>query len=101
LQEEKEEEEMPPVPVMDPFAEDTKKVSRNMATSEQLWRARITQVSCRAARRELLTAQDWREVRDLDPGRMVKVQQGIDITGRSEDEVTTALFDSDWDVPKV
>jgi len=58
------------------------KVNKLQPTSEQLRLAILTQDS------------------HLDPQRKGKISQVIDITGKTEDEVATALFDSSWDVQR-
>merc|ERR1712127_225233 len=75
-------EDTPPVPA----AEDDQKEEKTklVPTSEQLRLAQITQ------------SQD----NSMDPQRKAKISQVIDITGKSEDEVATALFDCGWDATK-
>ena len=70
-----------------PAAEDDQKEEKTklVPTSEQLRLAQITQ------------SQD----NSMDPQRKAKISQVIDITGKSEDEVATALFDCGWDATKV
>jgi len=58
------------------------KMNKLQPTSEQLRLAQITQDST------------------LDPQRKGKISQVIDFTGKSEDEVATALFDCSWDVQR-
>jgi len=53
-------------------------------TSEQLRLAQITQS----------------DDNNKDPQRKAKIQQIMEITGKSEDDVATALFDCDWDETK-
>merc|ERR1712020_115076 len=75
----KQKEETPPVPVVE---EETKEEKAKLVpTSEQLRLAQITQ------------SQD----NTMDPQRKAKISQVMDITGKSEDEVATALFDCGWD----
>merc|ERR1712108_13219 len=66
----KQKEETPPAPVVEEEA-------KLVPTSEQLRLAQITQ------------SQD----NTMDPQRKAKISQVMDITGKSEDEVATALFD--------
>merc|ERR550539_1849898 len=78
----KQKEETPPVPVVE---EDTKEEKAKLVpTSEQLRLAQITQ------------SQD----NTMDPQRKAKISQVMDITGKSEDEVATALFDCGWDAAR-
>ena len=78
----KQKEETPPVPVVE---EETKEEKAKLVpTSEQLRLAQITQ------------SQD----NTMDPQRKAKISQVIDITGKSEDEVATALFDCGWDAAR-
>jgi len=76
-------EETPPVI---PPEEDQKESqsSKLVPTSEQLRLAQITQ-----------SAET-----NMDPQRKAKISQVMDITGKSEDEVATALFDCGWDETK-
>jgi len=60
------------------------KQSKLVPTSEQLRLAQITQ------------SQDA----TMDPMRKAKISQVMDITGKTEDEVATALFDCSWDETK-
>ena len=78
----KQKEETPPAPVVE---EDTKEEKAKLVpTSEQLRLAQITQ------------SQD----NTMDPQRKAKISQVMDITGKSEDEVATALFDCGWDAAR-
>ena len=66
--------------------EDTKEEKAKLVpTSEQLRLAQITQ------------SQD----NSADPARKAKISQVMDITGKTEDEVATALFDCGWDTTRV
>ena len=66
--------------------EDTKEEKAKLVpTSEQLRLAQITQ------------SQD----NSADPQRKAKISQVMDITGKTEDEVATALFDCGWDTTRV
>ena len=65
--------------------EETKEEKAKLVpTSEQLRLAQITQ------------SQD----NTMDPQRKAKISQVMDITGKSEDEVATALFDCGWDAAR-
>merc|ERR1712142_525709 len=79
----KQKEETPPiVPPEDEQKESQS--SKLVPTSEQLRLAQITQ------------SADT----NMDPQRKAKISQVMDITGKSEDEVATALFDCGWDETK-
>jgi len=78
----KQKEETPPTLAADEETKDEK--TKLVPTSEQLRLAQITQ------------SQD----NSMDPQRKAKISQVIDITGKSEDEVATALFDCGWDPTK-
>jgi len=79
----KQKEETPPVvPPEDEQKES--QTSKLVPTSEQLRLAQITQ------------SADT----NMDPQRKAKISQVMDITGKSEDEVATALFDCAWDETK-
>ena len=76
-------EETPPATATD---DDTKEEKTKLVpTSEQLRLAQITQ------------SQD----NSADPQRKAKISQVMDITGKTEDEVATALFDCGWDTTRV
>ena len=75
-------EETPPVKEVMEEEVREEKVNKLQPTSEQLRLAILTQDS------------------HLDPQRKGKISQVIDITGKTEDEVATALFDSSWDVQR-
>merc|ERR1711936_971999 len=60
------------------------KADKLVPTSEQLRLAQITQ-----------SADNY-----MDPQRKAKISQLMDITGKTEDEVATALFDCTWDETK-
>merc|ERR1712112_143670 len=78
----KQKEDTPPVASVE---EETKEEKTKLVpTSEQLRLAQITQ------------SQD----NSMDPQRKAKISQVIDITGKSEYEVATALFDCGWDPTK-
>merc|ERR1712076_214911 len=79
----KQKEETPPVV---PPEDDQKEsqTSKLVPTSEQLRLAQITQ------------SADT----NMDPQRKAKISQVMDITGKSEDEVATALFDCGWDAAR-
>jgi len=79
----KQKEDSPPVI---PPEDDQKEsqASKLVPTSEQLRLAQITQ------------SADT----NMDPQRKAKISQVMDITGKSEDEVATALFDCAWDETK-
>merc|ERR1739842_242517 len=78
----KQKEETPPAPLVE---EDTKEEKAKLVpTSEQLRLAQIPQ------------SQD----NTMDPQRKAKISQVMDITGKSEDEVATALFDCGWDAAR-
>merc|ERR1712038_1434847 len=62
----------------------TEEEAKLVPTSEQLRLAQITQ------------SQD----NTMDPQRKAKISQVMDITGKSEDEVATALFDCGWDAAR-
>ena len=65
--------------------DDTKEEKAKLVpTSEQLRLAQITQ------------SQD----NSADPQRKAKISQVMDITGKTEDEVATALFDCGWDTTR-
>lgn len=82
----KQKEETPPnQPVVKEEEEGKEeKQSKLVPTSEQLRLAQITQ------------SQDT----NMDPQRKAKISQVMDITGKTEDEVATALFDCGWDETK-
>jgi len=82
----KQKEETPPVVTQQPEDDQPQKESQNklVPTSEQLRLAQITQ------------SADTNK----DPQRKAKINQIMEITGKSEDEVATALFDCNWDETK-
>jgi len=83
----KQKEDTPPVVVQQqPEDDQPQKESQNklVPTSEQLRLAQITQ------------SADTNK----DPQRKAKINQIMEITGKSEDEVATALFDCNWDETK-
>jgi len=79
----KQKEETPPVIPPEDDQKDSQS-SKLVPTSEQLRLAQITQ------------SADT----NMDPQRKAKISQVMDITGKSEDEVATALFDCGWDETK-
>jgi len=82
----KQKEETPPVVPQQVEEDQPQKESQNklVPTSEQLRLAQITQ------------SADTNK----DPQRKAKINQIMEITGKSEDEVATALFDCNWDETK-
>merc|ERR1711915_35489 len=76
----KQKEETPPVMPPEDDQKDSQS-SKLVPTSEQLRLAQITQ------------SADT----NMDPQRKAKISQVMDITGKSEDEVATALFDCGWE----
>jgi len=80
----KQKEETPPtnhIHIKDEEEVKEEKQGKLVPTSEQLRLAQLTQ------------SQDT----NMDPQRKAKISQVMDITGKSEDEVATALFDCGWD----
>jgi len=79
----KQKEDSPPVIPQEDDQKESQS-SKLVPTSEQLRLAQITQ------------SADT----NMDPQRKAKISQVMDITGKSEDEVATALFDCAWDETK-
>lgn len=79
----KQKEDTPPIIPQEDDQKESQS-SKLVPTSEQLRLAQITQ------------SADT----NMDPQRKAKISQVMDITGKSEDEVATALFDCAWDETK-
>jgi len=79
----KQKEDSPPILLQEDDQKESQS-SKLVPTSEQLRLAQITQ------------SADT----NMDPQRKAKISQVMDITGKSEDEVATALFDCAWDETK-